>query len=65
MFAPHQVRAVLISDLGVFIWLAGIAYSIKVYGFLQVFRVYLMPYLWVRIVILQVVDWLSNFSVHI
>ncbi|KAG8931098.1 hypothetical protein FRC01_001858 [Tulasnella sp. 417] len=48
LFAPHQRTQVLLSDLGIFIWLACILYSIKVFGFLQVFRVYLLPYLWVN-----------------
>ncbi|KAG8974640.1 hypothetical protein FRB90_009745 [Tulasnella sp. 427] len=48
LFAPHQTNDVLISDLGIFLWIASIVYSIKVHGFLNVFRIYLLPYLWVH-----------------
>ncbi|KAG8949754.1 hypothetical protein FRC04_008294 [Tulasnella sp. 424] len=48
LFAAHHLNEVLISDIGVFIWAASILYSIKVYGFLSVFRIYLLPYLWVN-----------------
>ncbi|TFK73560.1 delta-12 fatty acid desaturase protein [Pluteus cervinus] len=48
MFAPHHYSQILISDLGVFLWLAGVFTAIHHFGFLQVFRTYLVPYLWVN-----------------
>ncbi|KIO29405.1 hypothetical protein M407DRAFT_21470 [Tulasnella calospora MUT 4182] len=48
LFAPHHLKEVFISDIGVFLWVASILYSIKVFGFLKVFRIYLFPYLWVN-----------------
>ncbi|KAF9527543.1 delta-12 fatty acid desaturase protein [Crepidotus variabilis] len=48
MFAPHHYGQVIISTAGVALWLAGIALSIKQWGFLTVFRTYLVPYLWVN-----------------
>ncbi|KAG2065572.1 hypothetical protein BDR04DRAFT_1082970 [Suillus decipiens] len=48
MFAPHQRESIILSDIGIVLWLAGIAGSIYTYGFLTVFRLYLVPYLWVN-----------------
>jgi omega-6 fatty acid desaturase (delta-12 desaturase) len=48
MFAPHQRGAVVLSDAGILFWLAGIVGSIYSFGFLTVFRTYLVPYLWVN-----------------
>jgi len=48
MFAPHQYGAVIISDVGVLLWLAGVIGSIYKFGFWDVFRLYLVPYLWVN-----------------
>jgi len=48
MFAPHHYDQVIISTLGVFLWLAGISFSIYKWSFLVVFRTYLVPYLWVN-----------------
>ncbi|KZP03806.1 fatty acid desaturase [Athelia psychrophila] len=48
MFAPHQYNDIVISDLGILIWLGTIVASICVYGFGPVFRNYLVPYLWVN-----------------
>src|SRR5258708_889468 len=48
MFAPHHYSQVLISTLGVLLWLAGVSLSIYKWGFLTVFRTYLVPYLWVN-----------------
>ncbi|KAG8881893.1 hypothetical protein FRB97_008940 [Tulasnella sp. 331] len=39
---------VIISDVGVFLWLALIGLSVNTWGFLTVFRTYIMPYLWVN-----------------
>ncbi|KAG1898127.1 uncharacterized protein F5891DRAFT_1174257 [Suillus fuscotomentosus] len=41
MFAPHQRWSIILSDI-------GIAGSIYTYGFWTVFRLYLVPYLWVN-----------------
>jgi omega-6 fatty acid desaturase (delta-12 desaturase) len=48
MFAPHQRESIILSDIGIVLWLAGIAGSIYTYGFSTVFRLYLAPYLWVN-----------------
>ncbi|KAJ8583374.1 hypothetical protein M405DRAFT_513398 [Rhizopogon salebrosus TDB-379] len=48
MFAPHQRSAVVLSDLGIVLWLAAVSTSIYTFGFSTVFRVYLVPYLWVN-----------------
>ncbi|KAJ7288389.1 delta-12 fatty acid desaturase protein [Mycena rebaudengoi] len=48
MFGPHQRNQVLISDVGIFLWLAGIAAAVYTYGLGTVFRVYGAPYLWVN-----------------
>lgn len=48
MFAPHQASSIIISDIGVLLWLAGIAASIYYFGFRTVGRLYLVPYLWVN-----------------
>ena len=46
MFAPHHYWQVIWSDIGVILWLAGVATAIYTYGFANVFTVYLVPYLW-------------------
>jgi len=48
MFAPHQHNQILISDVGIIIWLGVIATWSYYKGFSEVFRLYLMPYLWVN-----------------
>ncbi|KAG6850284.1 hypothetical protein H0H93_015541 [Arthromyces matolae] len=48
IFAPHHYFQILVSDLGIILWLAGVAYSIYTFGFANVFRLYLVPYLWVN-----------------
>ncbi|KAF9221503.1 hypothetical protein BS17DRAFT_711120 [Gyrodon lividus] len=48
MFGPHQRGAVVLSDVGILLWMAGLAGSIYTFGFLDVFRLYLVPYLWVN-----------------
>ncbi|KAG6377218.1 fatty acid desaturase-domain-containing protein [Boletus reticuloceps] len=48
MFAPHQYGSVIMSDIGVLLWLAGLAGSIYKFGFWDVFRLYIVPYLWVN-----------------
>lgn len=46
MFGPHQYGSIIISDIGILLWLAGVAGSIYTFGFSDVFRLYLVPYLW-------------------
>ncbi|KAH7909908.1 fatty acid desaturase-domain-containing protein [Hygrophoropsis aurantiaca] len=48
MFAPHQYGSIVLSDIGVLLWLAGVGASIYSFGFSNVFRLYLVPYLWVN-----------------
>jgi omega-6 fatty acid desaturase / acyl-lipid omega-6 desaturase (Delta-12 desaturase) len=46
MFAPHHAWQVIVSDIGVLLWLAAVGFSIHTFGFATVFRTYLVPYLW-------------------
>ena len=46
MYTSNQFWQIIISDIGVFIWLGAIIASIYHFGFQTVFRVYLVPYLW-------------------
>ncbi|PPQ91693.1 hypothetical protein CVT25_012906 [Psilocybe cyanescens] len=48
MFMAHHYSQVIMSTVGILIWLACIGVSIHYKGFLQVFRSYLLPYLWVN-----------------
>ncbi|KAK7681610.1 hypothetical protein QCA50_015343 [Cerrena zonata] len=48
MFNPGHYGQIIISNVGVVLWLAAIAASINTWGFLTVFRTYLVPYLWVN-----------------
>ncbi|KAJ6492980.1 fatty acid desaturase-domain-containing protein [Mycena sanguinolenta] len=48
IFAPHQHSEIVLSDLGIFIWLGLIVFSCFHWSFLTVFRVYLVPYIWVN-----------------
>ncbi|TEB39934.1 delta-12 fatty acid desaturase protein [Coprinellus micaceus] len=48
MYQPHHYNQVLISIVGVLIWLACIGVAISNFGFLTVFKTYLVPYLWVN-----------------
>ncbi|KAJ7573702.1 delta-12 fatty acid desaturase protein [Mycena floridula] len=48
MFAPHQYNQVLLSNLGVIMWMTGVGMAIHYKGALEVFRTYLVPYLWVN-----------------
>ncbi|KAK7046598.1 FA-desaturase domain-containing protein [Favolaschia claudopus] len=48
IFAPHHHSQIVLSDLGIFIWLALIVLSCYHYSFLTVFRTYLVPYIWVN-----------------
>ena len=46
MFSPNQWGQIIISDIGVLFWAAALYYSINRFGFFEVFRTYLVPYLW-------------------
>ncbi|EMD39805.1 hypothetical protein CERSUDRAFT_112068 [Gelatoporia subvermispora B] len=48
LFAPHHREQVLVSDIGIVLWLAAVVAGIYYKGFAEVFRVYLVPYLWVN-----------------
>lgn len=48
MFNDNQWGQIIMSDVGIVIWLAAIFYSIRQFGFFEVFRLYLVPYLWVN-----------------
>jgi omega-6 fatty acid desaturase (delta-12 desaturase) len=48
MFGPHQRDQIYISVAGIALWLAGIGTWIYYKGFLEVFTLYLVPYLWVN-----------------
>jgi len=46
MFSPNQWGQIIISDVGILLWAAGLYYSINRFGLFEVFRTYLVPYLW-------------------
>ena len=46
MFAPHHRDQILISDVGIALWFGAVCWGVYTYGFAEVFRVYLVPYLW-------------------
>jgi omega-6 fatty acid desaturase / acyl-lipid omega-6 desaturase (Delta-12 desaturase) len=46
MFAPHQYDQIVLSDIGVVLWLAAIITWSYYRGFAEVVRLYLVPYLW-------------------
>jgi len=48
MFAPHHYSQVIVSVIGIVIWLAAVGVSIYQFGFVNVFRLYGVPYLWVN-----------------
>ena len=48
MFKPHQYNDILISGMGVLLWLTAIVAGIYTFGLSTVFRTYLFPYLWVN-----------------
>jgi omega-6 fatty acid desaturase (delta-12 desaturase) len=52
MFAPHQYGQIILSDIGVLLWLGALAAWIYQSGFSQVFRLYLVPYLWCIILVI-------------
>jgi omega-6 fatty acid desaturase (delta-12 desaturase) len=48
LFSPNQYGQVIVSDIGIVLWLAGVIAAIYHFGFFEVFRTYLVPYLWVN-----------------
>ncbi|KAJ3548266.1 hypothetical protein NM688_g5317 [Phlebia brevispora] len=48
MYRRTKASHIILSDIGVFIWAACIAAAINKWGFADVFRLYLAPYLWVN-----------------
>lgn len=46
IFAPHQYSDIVLSDIGVALWIGGIAAWAYTRGFSEVFRLYLVPYIW-------------------
>ncbi|EIN12843.1 delta-12 fatty acid desaturase [Punctularia strigosozonata HHB-11173 SS5] len=48
MFKPEQRGQIILSDVGVLIWLATIVAWSYTRGFAEMFRVYFVPYLWVN-----------------
>ncbi|KAF7323932.1 FA-desaturase domain-containing protein [Mycena kentingensis (nom. inval.)] len=48
IFGPQQYWQVVLSDIGIFAWLGLIVASCYYWDFLTVFRVYLVPYIWVN-----------------
>ncbi|KAI0827027.1 fatty acid desaturase-domain-containing protein [Trametes gibbosa] len=48
MFKPEQYFLIMVSNVGLLLWLATIGASISYWGFYEVFRTYLVPYLWIN-----------------
>ncbi|OBZ71119.1 Delta(12) fatty acid desaturase [Grifola frondosa] len=48
MFRPDQHDQIVVSDIGIVIWAATVVTWIYYKGFAEVFRLYLVPYLWVN-----------------
>ena len=52
MFAPHQFGQIVLFDVGVLLWLGILAVWMYQSGFSQVFCLYLVPYLWLAILVI-------------
>ncbi|KAJ4482193.1 delta 12-fatty acid desaturase [Lentinula aciculospora] len=48
MFKEREWGQIVMSDLGIILWIAGVISSLYAYGFTNVFVLYLVPYLWVN-----------------
>jgi len=48
IFGPHQRNQVILSDIGILLWLGTLIYWSITCGFGEMARVYLFPYLWVN-----------------
>jgi omega-6 fatty acid desaturase (delta-12 desaturase) len=46
MFKKHQWMDIVVSDVGILLWIGAMATFGYYQGFLELFRVYLVPYLW-------------------
>lgn len=46
IFRPHHRGEIIVSNLGIFLWIAGLVYAVSVWGYFEVMRVYFIPYLW-------------------
>lgn len=46
MYAPHQFWQIIMSDVGIIIWLSALGAAIKHWGFSTVLIVYIIPYFW-------------------
>jgi omega-6 fatty acid desaturase (delta-12 desaturase) len=48
LFAKHQFWQIIVSDLGIILWLAALVYWSKTRSFTEMVRLYLIPYFWVN-----------------
>ena len=48
IFAAHQSSQIIISDVGVLLWIGALVYWSITRGFLEMARIYGVPYLWVN-----------------
>ncbi|KLO14847.1 delta-12 fatty acid desaturase [Schizopora paradoxa] len=48
LFKPHEFSQIIISVVGVALWVAGLAYWVHARGFADMFLTYFIPYLWVN-----------------
>ncbi|KAJ7068745.1 fatty acid desaturase-domain-containing protein [Mycena amicta] len=48
MFSPHHYVDIVLSAIGVGLWIAALVFASYTYSFRTVFTVYLVPYLWVN-----------------
>lgn len=46
MFKEREWGQIIISDIGIFLWIAGVIGASYVYGVWNVFVLYGVPYLW-------------------
>ena len=46
MFSPSQWGQIVVSDIGAVFWAVALYYSVNKFGFFEVFRTYVVPYLW-------------------
>src|SRR5258706_9124109 len=48
IFAPHQHNQIIISDIGILLWIGALVYWSITRGFLEMARIYGLPYLWIN-----------------
>ena len=48
LYSKYHTNQVYISDVGIFLWLASVSYFTYVAGFLNMMKIYGVPYLWVN-----------------